>query len=346
MPTDTLLVASWLEPELVARIRLAAPAMRVVHEPELLRPPRYPTDHTGRDGARTPEQEARWQALLAQATILFDFDVTHRSDLPELAPAVRWIQATSAGIGQLVRRHGYAARMPHTVFTTASGVHPRPLAEFALMSMLAHVRGLLPSVHAQRARSWERYAGSDLEGRTVVVVGYGRIGREVGRLARAFGLKVVGVKRDPGAELPDAVHADEIHAPAALRSLLPGADFLLLAAPHTDETERLIGASELAALPRGAVLSSIGRGALGDEAALVAALASGHLGGAYLDVFETEPLPPESPLWEMSSVLVCPHSASNSDRENARITDLFCENLRRWQAGEPLLNVLDAERGY
>ena len=159
-------------------------------------------------------------------------------------------------------------------------------------------------------------------------------------------MKVVGVKRDPGAEPPGAVHADEIHGPAALRGLLPRADFLLLAAPHTDETERLIGAAELAALPPGAALINIGRGALVDEAALVAALASEHLGGAYLDVFETEPLPPESPLWEMPNVLVCPHSASNSDRENARITDLFCENLRRWQAGEPLLNVLDVERGY
>jgi phosphoglycerate dehydrogenase-like enzyme len=346
MPTDTLLVASWLEPELVARIRLAAPDMRVVHEPELLRPPRYPADHTGRDVARTPEQEARWQELLAQATILFDFDKTHHSDLPELAPAVRWIQATSAGIGQLVRRNGYAARMPRTVFTTASGVHARPLAEFALMSMLAHVRGLLPTVHAQRARHWERYAGTDLEGRTVVVVGYGRIGREVGRLAKAFGMKVVGIKRDPGAGPPDAVLADELHGPPALRGLLPRADFLLIAAPHTDETERLIGAEELAALPHGAALINIGRGALVDEAALVAALASGHLGGAYLDVFETEPLPPESPLWGMPNVVVCPHSASTSDRENARITDLFCENLRRWQAGEPLLNVLDVERGY
>jgi phosphoglycerate dehydrogenase-like enzyme len=150
-------------------------------------------------------------------------------------------------------------------------------------------------------------------------------------MAQALGMMVLGVGRTNVGELP---------------GLLPRADYLVLAAPHTAETEGMIGAEELAALPRGAVLINVGRGALVDEAALIVALESGHLGGAYLDVFETEPLPPESPLWTMPNVLVCPHSGSTSDRENERITDLFCENLRRWQAGEPLLNVLDAERGY
>jgi glyoxylate/hydroxypyruvate reductase len=347
MPSDTLLIASWLEPELVEHIRTAAPSMRVVHEPGLLRPPRYAADHMGKPVERTPEQEARWRALLAEATILFDFDPTHREDLPELAPRVRWIQATSAGIGQFVRRHAYARRMPHTVFTTASGVHARPLGEFVVMSMLAHARGLLPTVHAQRERHWERFAGTDLEGRTVVVAGYGRIGREVGRMARALGMTVLGVRRGASAaEDPDNAHAHEVHPASGLRSLLPRADYLVIAAPHTDETERMVGAAELAALPAGAVLINIGRGALVDEAALIGALESGHLGGAYLDVYEKEPLPPESPLWAMPNVLVCPHSGSTSDRENERITDLFCENLRRWQAGEPLLNVLDVERGY
>lgn len=385
MPSDTLLFTSWLEPELVERIRAAAPSVRVAYEPELLRPPLYPADHTGRPVERSAEQEARWRSLLAEATILFDFDKTHLEDLPDLAPRVRWIQATSAGIGQTVRRHAYARRMPGTVFTTASGVHARPLAEFVAMSMLAHARGLLPSVHAQRARHWERFAGTDLEGRTVVVVGYGRVGREVGRVARALGMTVLGVRRgggqaggesqagedptarDPAAASPrapspafaypaarggsatpvaDDADPHEIHPASALRALLPRAEYLVLAAPHTGETERMIGAPELAALPAGAVLVNIGRGALVDEAALVSALGSGHLGGAYLDVFETEPLPPGSPLWGMSNVLVCPHSGSTSDRENGRITELFCENLRRWQAGEPLLNVLDAERGY
>jgi phosphoglycerate dehydrogenase-like enzyme len=346
VPRDTILIASWLEPEHVARIRAAAPDAEVIYEPDLLRPPRYAADHKGADVTRTPGQEARWQALLGRATILFDFDMTHVGDLPEVAPDVRWIQATSAGIGQFVRRNAYARRMPDTVFTTAGGVHARPLAEFVLLAMLGHVRGLLPAVHAQRRHHWERFAGTDLEGRTALVVGYGRIGLLVGRMASAFGVTVLGVRRRPDDTDPAAVHAHELHGPGALPDLLPRADFLVLSAPHTDETEGVIGAAELAALPAGAVLINIGRGALVDEAALVAALASGHLGGAYLDVFDTEPLPPQSPLWDMPNVLVSPHSGSTSDRENGRITDLFCENLRRRQAGEPLLNVLDAERLY
>ena len=141
-----MLIASWLEDEHVGRIREAAPWVEVVHDPALLRPPRYAADHTGRPTERTPEQEAVWQSHLARATILFDFDQTHREDLPELAPKVHWIQATSSGIGQFVHRMGYASRMPDTTFTTASGVHSRPLAEFAILCMLGHVRGMLREV--------------------------------------------------------------------------------------------------------------------------------------------------------------------------------------------------------
>lgn len=347
MPTtDTILICSWLEPDLVDRIREAADGIPVIHEPALLRPPRYPADHFGAPRERTPEQQARWRAHLARATILFDFDATHRDDLPERAPHVRWIQATSAGIGQFVKRNRYAERMPDTVFTTASGVHARPLAEFAALSILGHARKLLHTVRAQRERRWERFAGTDLEGRTVVIVGHGAIGRETGRICRALGLRVVGVKRNPDGVDPASVHADELYGPDALPGLWPRAEFLVLAAPHTDETAALLDAEALAALPEGAVVVNVGRGALIDEPALVSALESGHLGGAYLDVFAEEPLPEASPLWAMDSVLVSPHSASTSDRENARITDLFCDNLGRWRRGETLRNVLDPVRAY
>lgn len=360
----TVLIASWLEPELVEEIRGVGPRVTVLHDPTLIAPPRYPADHHGAPFERAPGEEARWRALLGEATVLFDFDRTHLHDLPEVAPNVRWIQATSAGIGQFVRRQGYAERMPGTVFTTASGVHATPLAEFALLGMLMHARRVLHMVRAQAARGWQRFAGTDLEGRTVLVVGLGRIGREVARRARAFGMHTIGVRRgSPSggapASAPDAPRnwpggrvaaaetaAHEVHAPDALPELLPRADFLVLVAPHTDETEGMIGADELAALPRGAALVNIGRGALVDEPALVEGLRSGHLGGAYLDVFAEEPLPADSPLWTMSNVLVSPHSASTSDRENRRIADLFLDNLRRWLDGRPLRNVLDTERLY
>jgi phosphoglycerate dehydrogenase-like enzyme len=343
---DTILITSWLEPDLVERVRSEAPGVSVVCEPGLLRPPRYAADHAGQPVERSPSEEARWRELLANASILYDIDPTHRHDLPELAPRVRWVQATSAGIGQLVRRMDYGRLMPNTVFTTASGVHARPLSEFVLMAMLAHVRGLLEMTRKQRERRWERFAGTDLQDRTVLVVGHGAIGSEVGRLARTFGMRVVGIKRQPDGIDPTSVHADELHGPDALSDLLPQADFLVLATPHTDDTEGMIGTDQLSALPKGAAVVNIGRGALVDEAALVSALEAGHLGGAYLDVFAEEPLPVDSPLWTLPNVLVSPHSGSTSDRENARIVDLFCDNLRRWREGRPLLNVLDLDRLY
>lgn len=340
-----VLIASYLEPEHVARIHQVDERLNVIYEPELLPPPRYPADHTS-DMERTSAQEARWRQLLEKADILFDFDHTHREDLPDLAPNVQWIQATSAGTGQFVKRMGYDERMPDTVFTTASGVHAQPLAEFSLMAMLMFSRRFWRMWEQQQRKHWERLAGTDLEGRTLAIIGVGSIGREIARLSQALGMHVIGVKRHVSGVDPASLHLDELHPPAELKLVLPQAEHLVLITPHTPETEHLIGADELALLPAGAVLINIGRGALVDEAALIEALRSEHLRGAALDVFSEEPLPKESPLWEMQNVLISPHSASTSDRENARLTDLFCENLRRFLSNEPLLNVLDTEKLY
>jgi phosphoglycerate dehydrogenase-like enzyme len=212
--------------------------------------------------------------------------------------------------------------------------------------MLAFSRGLFEMQGLQRERRWERFAATDLVGRTVVIYGLGAIGSEVARLSSAMGMNAIGIKRSVDGLTPADLHVRELHPSEALHDVLPRAEFLVLVAPHTPETEHAIGRDELALLPAGAVVINIGRGALIDEPALVEALRTGHLGGAALDVVEKEPLPDDSPLWEMPNVLVSPHSASTSDRENARITDLFVDNLRRWLKGEELLNVLDATRMY
>ncbi len=341
-----VLIASYIEPEHVERIRRVDPRLEVVYEPALLRPPRYAADHTGSPIERTAAQEARWKRLLREAEILFDFDQTHRADLPDLAPNVRWIQATSAGIGQFVKSMGYDTRMPATRFTTASGVHAKPLAEFCIMVMLMFHKGLLRMVRDQQRRHWERYAGTDLAGRTLVVVGVGSIGSEVARVCKAFGMTVIGVDRPDFNHDPKSSPLDEYHPVSELPAVLRRAEHLVLIAPHTPETEGIIGADELALLPEGAILINISRGALVNEPALVDALRSGHLGAAGLDVFAEEPLPQDSPLWEMPNVLVSPHSGSTSDRENRRLTDLFCENLRRFLTGDPLLNALDTNLLY
>lgn len=342
----TILIASYLEPALVERVRAVDTRLTVLYEPELLPRPRYAADHVGAPFERTPEAETRWRGLLAQAEVLFDFDRSNAEALPELAPNLRWIQATSAGIGQYVAELGYRHRMPDLVLTTASGVHARPLAEFCALAMLAFSRGLFEMVEGQRAKRWTRFAGTDLEGRTLVVFGLGAIGAEVARVARSFGMRTIGVKRSVEGVDAASLNVDRLEDRAHLHAALREAEFLVLAAPHTPETEGAIGAEELRALPRGAVVINVGRGSLIDESALVDALRSGHLGGAALDVFEEEPLPPESPLWDMPNVLVSPHSAATSDRENERMVELFCENLQRFLAGRPLLNVLDFERRY
>ena len=342
----SILIASYLEAEHVERIRAVDEQIVVHYEPELLRPPRYPADHNGHPTSRTQDEELKWLALLNKAEILFDFDQTHLADLPELAPNIKWIQATSAGIGQMVKRLEYDKRMPETIFTTASGIHSQPLAEFCLMSMLMYSRGLTRMLEMQAQKHWERYAGTDLIGKTVVIIGMGNIGQRVTEIAKVFGMKVIGIKRTVSDIDLSEMQADKILPTNKMKETLKQADYLILCMPHTTETEHMIGETELNLLPKGAILINIARGTVVDELALIKSLKDGHLGGAALDVFASEPLPKDNPLWSMPNVLVSPHSGSTSQRENTLITDLFCNNLRRYLDDKPLVNVLDTELLY
>lgn len=337
----TVLIASYLEPEHVDRIRAEFPQLNVIYRPDLIGKPRFAADHTSRI-ERTPEQEAEWRGLLAQADVLYDFDFTNLDELPELAPNVKWVQASSSGIGQLVKRLGYADRTDW-IFTTASGVHARPLAEFAIMAMIYFAKDVPHLMREKQARHWERYSVSDLAGKTLAVIGLGKIGRETARLAKAFDMRVIGTRRD----VTKAVeHVDELFAPDDLDAVLPQADYLVLATPHTPETEGMIDARRVGLLKRGAVIVNVARGVVIDQAAMTAALQDGRLTGAALDVFEVEPLPQDDPLWGMDNVLISPHSASTADSENGKLTALFCDNMRRYLNDEPLRNVLDTEKLY
>jgi phosphoglycerate dehydrogenase-like enzyme len=341
-----VVIASHLESHLVDRIRAVDPRLEVVYEPHLLPQPRFASDHVGHPFERSEEDETGWTSLLAEAEVLFDFDRSNLEDLPERAPFLKWIQATSAGIGQLVAQHRYAERMPGTLFTTASGVHAIPLAEYALMSILMFRRRVPEMLANQGERRWEVFASTDLAGRSLAVVGMGAIGTEVARVASEFGMRTVGVKRTVAGVDPVALHLEALYGLDELHEALRGAEHVVLSVPHTPETEGMMGTVELALLAPSAIIVNVARGAVVDESALVDALESGRLGGAALDVFREEPLPADSPFWTMPNVFVCSHSAATSDRENERITDIFCENLRRYLAGEPLMNVLDPARMY
>ncbi|MFP4457504.1 MAG: D-2-hydroxyacid dehydrogenase [Clostridia bacterium] len=342
-----VLITSYLEPEYVAEIAAVDERLNVINRPDLIPPPRYIADHNGSpDFKRSTEQEAQWQELLAQADILFDFDHSHRYDLPDLIPNVRWIQFTSSGVGAFVHNAKYDERLPHTVFTTASGVHAQPLAEFVLMVMLMFSNNLQRIQEYQEIKKWERFTGTDLLDSVLTIVGVGRVGRKIAHFAQAVGMRVNGVDIEAANMNIDELPIDALYHIDDLMGILPETNFLVLIAPHTPQTENMIGRDQLRALPQGAVVINVGRGSLMNEQELIDALQDGHLAGAGLDVFAKEPLPVDSPLWDMPNVLVSPHSGSTSDKENRRITNLFIENIKRFLAEKPLLNVLDTKKMY
>jgi phosphoglycerate dehydrogenase-like enzyme len=306
----------------------------------MLGTPRYPGDHTP-PVSRTESQEAEWAALLASAEVLFDVDRPNARDgLPERAPSLRWVQASSSGVGEWIRRLGLLDA-PVRV-TNAAGIHAVPLAEFALFAMLYFAKRM-PLVQADRAeRRWERFAGDRLRDRTLGIVGLGRVGQEIARLAKAVGVRVIGLRRTP-----DPVEAvDEVFGPDGLHTLLAQSDYVVVIAPYTPDTDTLLNEKAISHMRRGAVLINVSRGSLVDEEALLQALKQGHLAGAALDVFRHEPLPPDSPFWELPNVLITPHSMSTAIGENELLVDLFCDNLRRYLDGRPLRNLVDKQRGY
>ncbi len=337
-----VLIASPLEAEHVNRIAAADRRLNLLYEPDLLPVPRYPCDHSGTARSLGPPDLARWAGLRAAADVSFDFDWQAPGQIAVNCPRLRWIQGTSAGIGGLIDRTGLA-KGP-IVFTTAAGVHGAPLAEFALFGLLYFAKDLPLLTRHQAARHWERHATALLRGSRVLLVGLGGVGREVARLLAAVGVEVSGAGR-PGRtyQVPGV---SRYLADTEIGGVLGTVDALVLACPLTERTRHLIGRRELALLRQGAVVVNLSRGPVIDESALIDALSAGRIGGACLDVFETEPLPVTSPLWAMDNVIVSPHSASTVAAENKLLTDLFIDNLGRWLAGEPLRNVFDSDAGY
>jgi phosphoglycerate dehydrogenase-like enzyme len=196
----------------------------------------------------------------------------------------------------------------------------------------------------QTVHRWQRYINAELAGRRALVVGLGAVGRTIARRLAALDVEVWGIRRSAHGTEPEGVA--RMLPFEGLARALPETDAVVLACPLTEQTQRLIGAAELEALPPHAVLVNVARGEVVDERALIEALVSGRLRGAALDVVEQEPLPAESPLWDLPNVLISPHSASTVERENERIVELFIENLRRWLDRRPLLNQFDRSRGY
>lgn len=346
-PVQVVITAP-LGEELAARIAAAFPGrIELSYRPDLMPPARYTGDYHGDPAWRqSPEQAAAWLEVLQPAEVLLDFDDLTGQHPLTLSPNLRWVQTTSAGVGQLVQRLGL--QHSDVLVTTASGVHAQPLTEFVFAALLFHTKRLAHLQAEQRAHHWQRYSARELGQQTMAIVGLGRIGREVARVARCFGMTVWAMGREDRPDRAATDGVDRVFRRDELPTMLAGADCVVLCVPQTPDTTGMIGPAELAALKPDVVLVNIARGAVIDEEALIATLQAGAIGLAALDVFQTEPLPTDSPLWDLPNVLINPHSASTADTEPAKITDRFIANLGHYLAGEPerMAPILDKLRLY
>jgi phosphoglycerate dehydrogenase-like enzyme len=342
----TVVIGSYFEEEHVRRIREVDGRLRVLYREDLVPPPRWPGDHAGpEDWRRPPEEDKEFLAMLGEAEVLYDFPQGHVRDLTRAAPNLRWLQASMAGAGEVAKKAGLLET--DVVVTTASGVYSGPLAEFVVMAMLQHAKNLDRLRRDKAEKAWHQAYSDTLENKTLCVVGMGNIGRAIAERVRPFGTRILGVKRTVREDDPARSHADELHGTERLPDVLAEADYVVVTLPGTPETRHLVDADTIAAMKPGTYFANVGRGSVVNEGALVEALQSGHLSGAALDVFEVEPLPQESPLWELKNVIVSPHATDMVPALiNERQTDLFCDNLRRYLEGEPLVNVLDKRLLY
>lgn len=298
------------------------------------------------------------EAVWAEAEVLY---TARRFPLPAQAPRLRWVQTHSAGLDAIINQPIVQAE--DVEVTTASGIHSVQMAEYCLGMMLAFMYQIPLMIENKAKALWpekqyEIFNPHGLRGLTLGIAGYGSIGRELARLADALGVRVLASKHDlmrsteddgymlEGTGDPNGDIPDRIYPPEALASMASECDFLVLTLPLTPKTRHVVNEAVLRAMKKTAVLINVARGGVVDEAALISALAAEKIAGAALDVFEEEPLPSSSPLWNLDNVIISPHVSGNTTLYNQKAADLFMENLRRYLEKRPLLNRLNRERGY
>jgi phosphoglycerate dehydrogenase-like enzyme len=265
-------------------------------------------------------------------------------DLFSRAHNLQWFQQWGAGADWLMRYP--EVKELGFVLTNASGVHTIPISEHILALLFAFARGLHTAVRDQVQRRWQKApqdAIFELAGKTMALIGIGAIGERTAEMASALGMRVLGVRRNPELNAPGV---ETMFGPDRLSEVLPQADFVVLTVPLTPETEQLIGEQELRAMKESAYIFNIGRGGTIDQDALVHSLREGWIAGAGLDVFEREPLPQDSPLWQMDNVIITSHYAGRTPHYEERAMAIFLDNLQRYEAGLPLRNVVDKKLGY
>jgi phosphoglycerate dehydrogenase-like enzyme len=318
----------WLTDEHVARITAVSPCVELIH-----------TSRAALAAGEIPVPGA--EVLLIEAS----GDEPYRDEIPEdafarlVTPRLRWVQSCSSGIGHILALN----LLPDDVLlTNAAGVHADALAESVMTGILLHAKRIPERMERQRRREWAELHCSELRDKTICIIGTGNIGSAVARLASAFRMHVVGVRRS----VTPTDYVDVVVEPASLHDALGRADYIVIACPLTSETEGMLGPDAFAATKRGAYLINVSRGKVVQEPALLAALADRILSGAFLDAHAQEPLPTDHPFWTTENVIVIPHDSHSSPHLGDNIVALFSDNLRRYLAGEPLRNAVDRNRGY
>lgn len=339
--TDPLLIVSTAEfsPASLGLFRQAAPGARI-------------------EQFSKPKGEVVPTDVLARADVLYAFGEPPER---EAAPKLRWVQTHFAGVDGIIDAPIFKAGV---MLTNTAGVHAINMGEYTLMMMLALAHRLPNAFHMMQQKRWSEdrlgmFMPAELRGATLGLIGYGQIGQEVARLAQAFGMNVIALRNSPplgGGGTPSQRTGGEAEGVgndaitfmprAQLHGLLQQSDFVVLVVPITPQTRRMIDATALAHMKPGAYLINIGRGDVVDEPALIDALRQRRIAGAALDVFHEEPLPDDSPLWQLDNVILTPHIAGVTPNYEPRAAAIFAENLRRFVAGQPLLNQVDFSRGY
>ena len=288
------------------------------------------------DSAATNELDIE----LADADIVYGLRLPR--DLIVRAPKLKWVQVSSAGVDRFLDDD---FRRSPVILTNASGIHATPIGEFVMEQMLMFAKNASFCFALKQQKQWQHYEPSVLRGKTVGIVGLGNIGKEVARLSKAFGMRVVATRRSTP-RTQRARNVDLMLPRQELPRLLAESDYVVITLPYTHETHNLFGETELKAMKPSAYLINIGRGGIIDEDILVRALSENWIAGAGLDVFATEPLPPESKLWELPNLLFSPHVSGDMEDYIGHATEVFCKNLRRYLEGKKLFNVVDKQLGY
>ena len=286
--------------------------------------------------------ELRERAGEADAILNLDFTGKRLGPMLAYAKRARWVHHFGTGVDGVLTPEVIASPLP---LTNGRGVFRVPLGEWAVGTMLFFAYDLRRAIRQQEAGVWEPFDSELLQGRTLGIVGYGGIGSAAAERARAFGMKILALRRRPALFGEDPL-LDGTFAPERINALMAASDYVLVAAPLTPETRGMVGAAQIAAMKPNAVIINVGRGPVIDQAALQAALEAGKIRGAALDVFEVEPLPAGHPFYKMRNVLVSPHTADRVKDFHALAYTAFFENFRRFEAGQPLINVVDKHAGY